>query len=50
MTMFLLFQLWDRFKMKTVKDCHYFHLKCSALLLADVFDKYKNISLKNYGL
>ena len=36
--------------MKTVKDYHYFYLKCGVLLLADVFDKCKNISLKNYGL
>ena len=34
--------------MKTVKDYHHFYLKCGVLLLADVFDKYKNI--KNYGL
>ena len=37
-------------KWKHWKDCHYFYLKCSVLLLADVFDKYKNISLKNYRL
>ena len=36
--------------MKTIKDDHNLYLKCDVLLLADVFEKCKNNSLKNYGL
>ena len=35
--------------MKTMKDYHDLYLKCDALLLADVFEKIRNNSLKNYG-
>ena len=36
--------------MKTMKDYHELHLKCDVLLLADVFEKFRNNSLNNYGL
>ena len=36
--------------MKTMKDYHSLHLKCDSLLLAYVFEKFRNNSLKNYGL
>ena len=36
--------------MKTIKDYHDFYLKCDVLLLADVFEKIRNNSWKNYGL
>ena len=36
--------------MKTIKDYHDLYLKCDVLLLADVFQKFRNNSLKNYGL
>ena len=36
--------------MKTMKDYHNLYLKCDVLLLADVFEKFRNNSLKNYGL
>ena len=36
--------------MKTIKDYRDLYLKCAALLLADVFEKFRNNSLKNYGL
>ena len=36
--------------MKTMKDYHDLYLKCDILLLADVFEKFRNNSLKNYGL
>ena len=36
--------------MKSTKDYHDLYLKCDVLLLADVFEKFRNNSLKNYGL
>ena len=33
-----------------MKDYHDLYLKCDVLLLADVFEKIRNNSLKNYGL
>ena len=36
--------------MKTMKDYHDLYLKCDVLLLADVFEKFRNNRLKNYGL
>ena len=36
--------------MKTMKDYHDLYLNCDVLLLADVFEKLRNNSLKNYGL
>ena len=36
--------------MKTMKDYHNLYLKYDILLLADVFEKFRNNSLKNYGL
>ena len=33
-----------------MKDYHDLYLKCGVLLLADVFEKCRNNSLKNYGL
>ena len=35
--------------MKTMKDYHDLYLKCDVLLLVDVFEKFRNNSLKNYG-
>ena len=36
--------------MKTMKDYHDFYLKCDVLLLADVFEKFRNNSSNNFGL
>ena len=36
--------------MKTMKDYHNLYLKCDVLLLADVFEKPRNNSIKNYVL
>ena len=36
--------------MKTMKNDHNLCLKCDALLLADIFEKFRNNSLKNHGL
>ena len=36
--------------MKSIKDYNALCLKCDVLLLADRFEKFRNNSLKNYGL
>ena len=36
--------------MKTTKDYRDLYLKCDILLLADVFEKFRNNTLKNHGL
>ena len=33
-----------------MKDYHNLYLKCDVLLLANVFEKFRNICLENYGL
>ena len=38
------------YEMKTMEDYHNLNLKCDILLLADIFEKFRNNSLKNYGL
>ena len=43
-------KVWNTFQMKTMKDYHNLHLKCYVLLLADVFENFKNNSLKTYEL
>ena len=36
--------------METMKDYHDLYSKCDILLLDDVLGKFRNNSLKNYGL
>ena len=43
-------KVWNKSEMKTMKDYHGLYLKCDVLLLADVFEKFRNNNLKNYGL
>ena len=43
-------KVWNKFEMKTMKDYHNLYLKCDVLLLANVFEKFRNICLENYGL
>ena len=43
-------KIWSKFEMKTMKYYHNLYLKCDVLLLADVSEKFRNNSLKNYGL
>ena len=42
--------IWNKFEMKTMKDYHDLYLKCDLLRLADVFEKFRNNSIKSYGL
>ena len=44
------FKVLNKYEMKTMKDYHDLYLKWDVLLLADVFEKFRNNSLKNYGL
>ena len=36
---------WNKFEMKTMKDYYNLYLKCDILLLADLFEKFRNDSL-----
>ena len=42
--------VWNTFKMKTFKDYHKLYNECDALLLADVFENFRDLCLKIYGL
>ena len=43
-------KMWNKFEIKTMKYHHDLHLNFDVLLLADVFEKFRNNSIKNYGL
>ena len=42
-------KVWNNYEIKTMKRYYDFYLKCDVLLLVDVFKKFRNNSLKNYG-
>ena len=44
-----IFKVWNKPEMETMKDCHNFSWKGAALLLTDVFEKFRNRCLVNYG-
>ena len=43
-------KVWEAFKMETMRDYHDLYLKTDVLLLADVFEKFRNVCLDNYEL
>ena len=43
-------QVWDTFRMKTMKDYHDLYLITDVLLLSCVFEEFRNICLKHYKL
>ena len=43
-------KVWNTFEMETMKDYNILYLKIDVLLLAGVFEKFRNGSLKSYGL
>ena len=43
-------RVWNVFGMKTMRDYHDHYLKTDVLLLGDVFEEFRNLCLKNYGL
>ena len=45
-----LLKVRNKFEIKKMKNYHNLYLKCDVLLLADVFEEFRNNSLKDYGL
>ena len=43
-------KIWDTFNMKTFRDYHDVYLHIDVLGLADVFEKFRKISMRDYGL
>jgi len=43
-------KVWDNFKIKTFREYHDLYMKLDVLLLTDVFEIFRSVCLKNYGL
>ena len=43
-------RMWQEFEMKTMVDYHDLYLKSDVMLLADVFEEFRNVGLESYGL
>ena len=42
--------VWNLFQMKTMRDYHDLYLKTEVWLLADVFENFRGVCIKNYKL
>ena len=42
--------VWTTFEMKTMREYHDLYLESDVLLLADVFENFRKVSLQNYEL
>ena len=43
-------KIWETFEMKNLEDCHNLYNRVDVLLLADVFENFRDICIKNYKL
>ena len=43
-------KVWETFEMKTLKDYHDLYNQVDVLILADVFENFRDICIKNYKL
>ena len=43
-------QVWKKFEMETFADYHDFYMEMDVLLLADVFEYFRDVCLEKYGL
>ena len=41
---------WDKFKLKNIGDYHDLYLKTDVILLTNVFESFRSVCLRNYGL
>jgi hypothetical protein len=43
-------RVWERFGCRTFRNYHNLYLRCDVAQLADVFEAYRDVSLRGYGL